>query len=252
MVILSFKSILSHTRFWVKLILYYWTLFISAFSGVVLSIILFVLGKSTISQWGVARICNMISAPALNIKIQVENEHFMKDRPCVFISNHQSELDILLLGRLFPKHCSIISKKSLKYVPFLGWFMILSKAIFIDRAKQKNSIKIFKEVSEQIKANKQSLWIFVEGMRSRFKNPDLLPFKKGAFHLAIQAKVPIVPVVIQNYSQIYHFESRIFQSGIIKVKILDPIVTTFFSESDVDRIVLETRKKMLQTIIELN
>lgn len=154
MAILFFRSILYHTRFWAKLLLYYWTLFISAFSGFVLSIILFVLGKSNISQWGVARICNTISAPALNLKMQVENEHFMRVRPCVFVSNHQSELDILLLGRLFPKYCSIVSKKSLKYVPFLGWFMILSKTIFIDRAEQKNSIRTFEKVSREIKANK--------------------------------------------------------------------------------------------------
>ncbi|QSL65689.1 hypothetical protein MERGE_003002 [Pneumocystis wakefieldiae] len=203
-------------------------------------------------QWGVARICNTISAPALNLKMQVENEHFMRVRPCVFVSNHQSELDILLLGRLFPKYCSIVSKKSLKYVPFLGWFMILSKTIFIDRAEQKNSIRTFEKVSREIKANKQSVWIFVEGTRSGFKSPDLLPFKKGAFHLAIQAKIPIVPIVIQNYSRIYHFKSRIFQSGIIKVKVLDPIDTAFFSKSDVNQIALETREKMLQTIIELN
>ncbi|KAG5519924.1 hypothetical protein PMAC_000201 [Pneumocystis sp. 'macacae'] len=238
--------------FWSKSFLYYFTLFISAYFGVVSSAILYLLGKSNISQWLTARVCNLITSSALRLKIQVENEFFMETRPCIFISNHQSELDILLLGRLFPKYCTVVAKKSLRFVPFLGWFMILSNAIFIDRRNRESSIKTIEEACKQIKDNKQSAWVFVEGTRSQFKTPDLLPFKKGAFHLAIQAKIPIVPVVIANYSSIYHLKSRVFRSGIIKVKVLNPIDTTSFSASDIEKVILETRKKMLKTIKELH
>ncbi|CCJ29968.1 unnamed protein product [Pneumocystis jirovecii] len=251
--------------FWSKSFLYYFTLFISASFGVVSSAVLYLLGKSNISQWLTARACNLITSPAIRVKIQVENEFFMKTRPCVFICNHQSELDILLLGRLFPKYCSIVAKKSLKFVPFLGWFMILSNTTFIDRRNRESAIKTIEEACKQIRDNKvndlltdysnikkQSAWIFVEGTRSQFKTPDLLPFKKGAFHLAIQARVPIVPIVIANYSSIYHLESRIFKSGVIKVKVLEPIDTTSFSPSDIEQVILETHKKMLKTIKELH
>lgn len=56
----------------------------------------------------------------------MENEGVLDTRPAVFVSNHQSELDIVFLGRVFPKHCSVTAKRSLKYIPFLGWFSMCS------------------------------------------------------------------------------------------------------------------------------
>jgi lysophosphatidate acyltransferase len=58
-----------------------------------------------------------------------------------------------------------------------------------------------------------------EGTRSYFNKPDLLPFKKGAFHLAVQAGVPVVPVVVQNYSHVLYLQKRTFEPGVIKVKV---------------------------------
>lgn len=95
----------------------------------------------------------------------------------------------------------------------------LSGTVFIDRTNRKNAFAAFDSAVKEIQSNKQSVWIFPEGTRSYFNKPDLLPFKKGAFHLAVQAGVPIVPVVVQNYSHVLHLQNRTFEPGMIKIKV---------------------------------
>lgn len=67
-----------------------------------------------------------------------------------------------------------------------------------------------------MKARNQSVWLFPEGTRSMRQYHDMLPFKKGAFHLAVNAQVQIVPVVVENYWKLYR--KGVFESGVIKVK----------------------------------
>ena len=145
-------------------------------------------------------------------------EILISNRPAVFILNHQTELDVLLLGWIWPKHCSVTAKKSLAKVPFLGWFMTLSGTIFIDRVDRSQAMKAFEGAATAMKENKQSVLIFPEGTRSYSAEPMLLPFKKGAFHLAVQAGVPIVPIVAENYSSVLNVKARRFNSGTIRVK----------------------------------
>ena len=72
--------------------------------------------------------------------------------------------------------------------------------------------------AEQMQSQQQSVIIFPEGTRSYYDHPDLLPFKKGAFHLAVQAGVPIVPIVVENYSHILNIREMRFNAGTIRVK----------------------------------
>jgi lysophosphatidate acyltransferase len=150
--------------------------------------------------------------------IEDPNDYLNKTRPAVFIGNHQTELDVLMLGCMFPKYCSVTAKKSLKRMPFLGWFMSLSGTVFIDRANSINARHAMAEASEEITREKQSVYMFPEGTRSYAKEPMLLPFKKGAFHLAVQAGVPIVPVVVANYSDVLYLQGWRFNSGTIPMK----------------------------------
>ncbi|OCL12225.1 acyltransferase-domain-containing protein, partial [Glonium stellatum] len=162
------------------------------------------------------------------------------------------ELDVLMLGCIFPRWCSITAKKSLKWMPVLGWFMALSKTVFIDRANRATARAAFDGAAAQMRREKQSVFIFPEGTRSYATSPDLLPFKKGAFHLAIQAQVPIVPVVVANYSHILNAKERIFRSGVIDVSVLPPIPTTGLTSADADRLTQRTRDAMMDELIRLS
>ncbi|KAF9895513.1 1-acylglycerol-3-phosphate O-acyltransferase, partial [Lobosporangium transversale] len=96
------------------------------------------------------------------------------------------------------------------------------------------------------------IWIFPEGTRSRLDSADLLPFKKGAFHLAIQAQYPILPIVSQGYSHIYDSSKRSFPGGELEIRVLEPIPTTGMTVEDVNDLMEKTRNVMLQHLKEMD
>ncbi|KAI1187045.1 1-acylglycerol-3-phosphate O [Nemania serpens] len=231
----------------------YISLIISTTYGVFASIVLRILGQEQLAQWATGRAFKYLMVLTTGITFEVEdpNKYLETVRPAVFVGNHQTELDVLMLGCMFPKYCSVTAKKNLKSVPFLGWFMSLSGTVFIDRASSKNARDAMAGAAEEIQRRKQSVYMFPEGTRSYTKEPALLPFKKGAFHLAVQAGVPIVPVVVANYSHVLHIKSLVFNRGRIPVKVLDPIPTTGLTADDVEELTRSTRELMLQEIISL-
>ncbi|KIW16133.1 hypothetical protein PV08_06184 [Exophiala spinifera] len=233
----------------------YLTLIICASYGTIASGVLKLMGLHyAYGQWTTARAFKHLGMYTMGIKFDILDngeEILNRTRPAVFITNHQTELDVLLLGWIWPKHCSVTAKKSLRNIPFLGWFMTLAGAVFIDRVDRTQAMKAFEGAASAMKDKRQSVLIFPEGTRSYSSEPMLLPFKKGAFHLAVQAGVPIVPVVAENYSHVLNIKARRFNSGTIRVKVLDPIDTKGLTAADVDALTRDTREKMLNTIVSL-
>lgn len=109
-----------------------------------------------------------------------------------------------------------MAKKEIQFVPMLGPFMTLSGAIFIDRGNSVKAQQSLNNAGEAMKARGTSLFMFPEGTRHNAPKAGLLPFKKGAFFLAVQAGIPVVPVVVENYWKFYH--KGVFGAGTIKVK----------------------------------
>ena len=203
-----------------RLLAFYMSLLFSAVFGIVASIVLTLTGHQQISQWITARSFHYINRYTTGIQFVVEDPKNIlgTTRPAVFLGNHQTELDILMLGPMFPKYCSVTAKASLKRTPFLGWFMSLSGSIFIDRKNSKDAREAMQGAANEIQSKRQSVYMFPEGTRSYSKDPVLLPFKKGAFHLAVQAGVPIVPVVVANYSNVLYFKDLVWNAGRIPIK----------------------------------
>ncbi|KAG9237213.1 hypothetical protein BJ875DRAFT_481536 [Amylocarpus encephaloides] len=236
-----------------RLLASYISLVICAGYGVFISICLRLVGDYRIAQWTVARSFKYVMRFTTGIEFVVEDPHnYLKTtHPAVIIGNHQTELDVLMLGSVFPRHCSVAAKKSLKNIPVLGWFMALSGTVFIDRTNSNNARSAMASASSEITSKRQSVYMFPEGTRSYSKEPMMLPFKKGAFHLAVQAGVPIIPVVVANYSNILYIKGWIFRSGVIPVKVLKPIETKNLSASDVEDLTRDTRETMLQELVLL-
>lgn len=200
----------------------YLALIVCAAYGTIASAILRVMGLHfAYAQWTTAKSFKYIGKYTTGVEFDViGNGHQILNstRPAVFIVNHQTELDVLLLASIWPKHCSVTAKKSLRNIPFLGWFMTLSGTIFIDRVDRSQAIKAFEGAAKAMREKKQSVAIFPEGTRSYSSEPMLLPFKKGAFHLAVQGGVPIIPVVAENYSYVLNLKAKRFNAGSIRVK----------------------------------
>ncbi|RAL15115.1 1-acylglycerol-3-phosphate O-acyltransferase SLC1 [Aspergillus homomorphus CBS 101889] len=231
----------------------YGSLLLCATYGVVASIVLRLVGYGRISQWATARSFKWVMRYTTGVQFDIiEGVEHLSTRPAVFISNHQSELDVLMLGAIFPPYCSVTAKKSLRYIPFLGWFMALSRTVFIDRANRATAVKAFDSAAAEMRQHRQSVFIFPEGTRSYSDQPELLSFKKGAFHLAVKAGVPIVPVVTENYSHILSPRNMRFNAGTIKIKVLPPISTEGLTPADVDSLTKSTQATMLKTLLELS
>ncbi|KAM7191745.1 hypothetical protein V8F33_008712 [Rhypophila sp. PSN 637] len=221
--------------------------------GVFVSILLNLVGLSQIAQWATGRCFKYLMILTTGVTFHtVDPKGILKStRPAVFIGNHQTELDVLMLGCVFPKYCSVTAKSSLRKAPVLGWFMSLSASIFIDRQNSKDARAAMAGAANEIQKKRQSVYMFPEGTRSYAKDPVLLPFKKGAFHLAVQAQVPIVPIVVANYSHVLWIKGFLFKSGSVPCKVLDPIPTKGLTAADVDRLTTETRDLMLKELIAL-
>lgn len=198
----------------------YMALVFAASYGAVISIFMRLVGQQGSAQWAAGRVFKYIMAATTGVSFEIidPNHHLDTVRPAVFVGNHQTELDVLMLGSMFPRHCSITAKKSLKSWPVLGWFMTLSGSVFIDRKNTSDARQAMSGAAKEIRDRRQSVYMFPEGTRSYSKDAMLLPFKKGAFHLAVQAGAPIVPVVVANYSHVLYFKKFVFNAGKIPVK----------------------------------
>ena len=131
------------------------------------------------------------------VRLTTAFEAPLPDGPVVFIGNHQSIFDILALfaGLGGRRSFVFVAKKSVFSVPFLGWFIRAAGYVPVDRGDRESAIRSLEQAGRQVRSG-TSVMVFAEGTRS----PDgrVRPFKKGPFHVALQAQVPIVPLAIEG------------------------------------------------------
>ncbi|CDH57794.1 1-acylglycerol-3-phosphate acyltransferase [Lichtheimia corymbifera JMRC:FSU:9682] len=223
--------------------------------GVFASLIMPLFGRADLINWSVARAYYYSCSFFTKLSVTIEGEEYLDPtRPAVYVCNHQSSMDILFMASVFPKATSVVAKKAIKYYPFLGWYMTLSKAIFLDRKNRENAIKEARQAAENINNKKTSVWLFPEGTRGHAAEIDLLPFKKGAFYMAVQARVPIVPIVVANYNTFYDSKTKRFNAGTIKIKVLPPVPTSDIKEDSesIDKLSTGIRSDMLDTLKDIS
>ena len=131
----------------------------------------------------------------LNLRIKGEH-HLWSHRPAVFLFNHQSNVDMVIVARLLRRDISGIGKKEIGDIPLIGRILEFSGVVLIDRKDHDQAVEALGALVDTMRVEGKSVCVSPEGTRSI--TPKLAPFKKGAFHLAIQAGVPVVPIVIRN------------------------------------------------------
>lgn len=193
--------------------------------------------------WGVQKI--------LGVKVVCENlESLELHQPCVYVGNHQSALDVVSYGAIFPRYASAVAKSDVGSVPLLGWWYKAIGGSLINRNDRELAIRQIKALAEKMKNGKFCAAMMPEGTRNR-EGRGLLPFKKGPFHLAILAQVPIVAVVSSPLAQIANFKYRVLRPGTIYMRVLPPVFTKGMSEADVDSLMTDVREKMLAALHDL-
>lgn len=188
-----------------------------------------------------------VSAALAGIKFDVEGEeHLWSHRPAVFIFNHQSSIDPLILARLIRRDFTGIGKKEILNFPIIGPAMQYADVVFIDRGSTEKAIRAIKPVMNAIQDEKLSVCLAPEGTRS--VGAKLGRFKKGAFHIAMQAGVPIVPIVIHNARDSLPKGRHIARPATIKVTVLPPVKTSKWTAAKLDSKIAKIRDMYLETL----
>lgn len=169
----------------------------------------------------------------------VGTENLDPNKNYVFVSNHRSYLDTAALFAFTTRRLGLVGKKELLKVPILGVGMQYVNIIAIDRRNPEKAMQSMRK-AKAVLENGYSFGVFAEGTRAM--PGELLPFKKGAFHLAMQTEAPIAPVAIRNTDWMMGKKTGVAFDGVIELVILPPIETAGLSvETDLMPLLKRTR-----------
>jgi len=182
-------------------------------------------------------------------KIKVHGkEHLNPNRPAIYLNNHSSNLDPLIAMSICPVGGCGISKRSLALIPFFGQIYWLSGHLLIDRSNRQKAIASMKKVTATVHKNALSLWIWPEGTRSR--NGKLTEFKKGFVHLALETKLPIVPIISHDAHKRWPARSLEMFPGKLDIEVLPPIETVSWKKETLNEHLLELQELYNRTLQE--
>ena len=178
----------------------------------------------------------------MGIRVRIQQKAALDESAAyVFALNHQVALDIPAAGISIPCPFGWVAKAELQSIPFLGPAIRHSPSVFIDRSHPKKSIESMQVAGERIRKG-LSVAIFPEGSRSG--SATLQPFKRGAFLLAIEAGVPVVPVTILNAHELYQEKRKIARPGVLHIVIGQPISIDGWSRKEMPQLMEEVRSAM--------
>lgn len=179
----------------------------------------------------------------LNVKGE---EHLWSARPCVFIFNHQSKADVVIAAKLLRRDIAGVGKQEIRKMPVIGQVLELGGVVMIDRANAASAIEAMQPLVDAMTEDGKCVVLAPEGTRT--VSPKLAPFKKGAFHLAMQAGVPIVPIVIHNALDVAPKGDFVFRAATVDVEVLPPVDTSDWSVETLEAHVTEVRNLFLRTL----
>jgi 1-acyl-sn-glycerol-3-phosphate acyltransferase len=170
-------------------------------------------------------------------------------RPCVIVANHQSFLDVVTFGSIFPRRTVSAGKREIGRIPVFGLFYRLSGNLIIDRAHARSAHESLEGAAQAMREEKIAVWFMPEGHRNPQR--ELLPFKSGAFRLAIAAQAPIVPIVAEPLTVIADTRRWLARKGRLRVRVLDPVPAEGLELKDLPALVFSVRSRMQQALDEL-
>ncbi|HXR97150.1 MAG TPA: lysophospholipid acyltransferase family protein [Terriglobales bacterium] len=166
-------------------------------------------------------------------RVVVEGRELLPRQPgCIYMANHQSNLDPPILLANLPGYISFLAKQELFRVPVLGTVARIGGLVPVDRSKRTSAQASIARAAEAVRRGRPFM-IFPEGTRSR--DGQLLPFKKGPFYLAEQAGAPVVPITITGSGALMPKGQWKIRSGVVKLQIHAPLWPTPASEGDEGR-----------------
>jgi len=151
-------------------------------------------------------------------------------RPCVYTGNHQSIMDVLLVGSVVPRKVRAVAKKEIAAVPLFGWFYRNAGNLVIDRGSSEDARRLLADAVRRIREERLSVWFMPEGHRNEGR--ELLPFKTGAFRLAADTQAPIVPVVAEPLGAVVDTRRLMARRGTLRIHVLPAVAPPRSAEDE--------------------
>lgn len=231
-------------------LLYWWSLFVA-------SMLLLILGPPVLlvswlarhkewvypwARWGGRQWLRLSGA-----RIVVRGrEHLDPGQSYVFVINHRSYLDTATAFCYLGRRIGLLAKKELLKVPILGYGMGYVNIMAIDRSNRQRAIETVQAATERLRSG-VSFAVFAEGTRAR--PGQFLPFKKGAFYMAKDAEVPVVPVAMKNTDVMMGKGTGTARPGTIEMVILEPIPTRGLStDEDVEQLIEKAHSRIAEEL----
>lgn len=182
------------------------------------------------------------------IEVEVNGEeNIPKEGACVFVANHQSQMDAVAMMYAVKRRVGFVAKNDLEKVPLLNKWMKLMGTTFVDRKNPRQALKDIEEATMTVMGG-TPMCVYPEGTRS--KTNEMLPFKTGVFKIIERAKVPVIPVSIDGTRDTWENNGNKFKKGKIVMTFSSPIDTKDYEKKDfrelpekVKQIILENRIK---------
>jgi 1-acyl-sn-glycerol-3-phosphate acyltransferase len=196
--------------------------------------------KWWLSRWG----RGILAATGVRLRTLVR-QPIPEEQPVVFVANHHNMLDIVTCAVGIPHSYAFTAKVQLRDMPFVGAVLARSASVFVDRSSARRAVESVREAAEIIRKG-TSVLVYVEGERSFGR--DLLPFLRGAFVLAVEAAVPLVPVVILDNFEVMDERRRVARPGPVHLVVGAPIPTAGRSREAIPELMEHVRAVMEQEL----
>ena len=201
------------------------------------------LPKPWVGKW--VRVWGRTTLWLLGIRLYLVNPSPMTSTEArVVITNHQSAMDLIWGAAICPPGPLVIGKKEVIFIPILNLIFWVMDFIRIDRSDPVRAIQAISGVASLIREEARSLVMAPEGTRTL--TGALLPFKKGAFHIATQGQVPLYPIVVHGAFDLWPKKNLIPWPGTVYMKFLPPVPTAGLGSQDVEKLATQVRSTMAE------
>lgn len=161
--------------------------------------------------------------PAIGVRLHVDGiERLAASQPCVYVANHQSFVDYPVLGSIYPERTVVLGRANLARMPIIGRLYRATGNLLVDRADGGSRQAALAALLAAVRAG-QSVWVFPEGTRNRTPG-TLLPFHAGAFRVASEIGVPVVPIVVEPLRPRTDVHARRLDPRTLRIRVLEPVL----------------------------
>lgn len=208
-------------------------------------------GSNRFRRESFARTMSRLVCRPVGVRVRfVDRDRVSRHHPCVYVANHQSQIDYPILGAIYPGNALVMASQIGDW-PFMGALFRSSGSLVLDRDVPHRAVAALEQAERAIRDERLSVWMFAEGTRGKARG-QLGPFKRGAFRLAATTGVPVVPIVVSPLKPHTDLRGRRLEPHAVTVRVLEPMYPAGGGRENEDALRDAVRARMQTVLDELS